>query len=149
LALKVAEPHHEQCPLSVPAIHPLSQGDVIQDNAVRGGKNCGRRTDVFFGLLPSVDTQAPSVTRLEFRKTGGWNRGAQIVARMLVKCQESIGYLGADPMPANVVGPDTAVSVTQKTGHWLQAASLQCFTVIRSLLSGFNSSRFSNRHDHR
>jgi hypothetical protein len=48
-----------------------------------GGKNCRRPTAVFFGRLPSV-------TRLEFGKTGRWNRAAQIVVPMLGKCQECI-----------------------------------------------------------
>jgi hypothetical protein len=107
----------------------LSQGDVIQDPAVRGGKDYWRRAAVFFGLLPSVDTQAPVVARLESGEPGRWLGRAQIVAPTSGEFQKVIGHLGADAMSPYVSGPDATVSVAHKTGQWMQAACLQRFIV--------------------
>jgi len=104
------------------------QLNTIQDRRMGGGKDHRRGKAIFLGFFPSVDAQAPAVSRLESGETGRWDRGAQIVAPTLGKCQEGIGYLGADAMPANVVGSDTAVTVTLKTSQRMQAAGFQRFT---------------------
>lgn len=106
----------------------LRQGDMIQDPAVGGGKDHRRGNVVFRSFFPSVDTQAPAVSRFKTREAGRWEWGAQVVAPGFGKFQENGGHLGTDTMPADVAGADAALTVAQKTGQWIEAACLKRFT---------------------
>ena len=80
------------------------------------GKDHRRGKTVFLGFRPSVDTQAPAVSRFESGESDRRVGGTQIVAPTFGEFQKGIGHLGADAMPADVVISDTAVTVAQKTG---------------------------------
>jgi hypothetical protein len=89
----------------------LHQVSAVQDRCVSSGEDHRRGNTAFLGFFPSVDTQAPPVSRFESRETGSREGGAQIVAPVFGKFQKGIGHLGTDTMPADVVGSYTAVTV--------------------------------------
>ena len=92
------------------------------------GKDHWRGKTVFLGFFPSVDTQAPAVSRFEPRETDRRAWGAQIVAPVFGEFQKGVGHLSTDTMPADVRGTDAAPTVALKTGQWIEAACVERLT---------------------
>jgi hypothetical protein len=90
--------------------------DVINCAFVARLQNQGRRKPGFPRLLPTQDTQAPPVSRLEPGEFILRTRGRQIIASRLAESQEGLGDLGADEVASGVVRSGATVAVAKESG---------------------------------
>ncbi len=92
---------------------------------VRGRQNHLGGSPGFEGFLPSWRAEAPSVARLQARKSPFEFGRGEIVAHRLGECQEFGRQQHTDGMRPRVFGARVAATIAKKAGHGRFGANFQ------------------------
>lgn len=93
-----------------------------------GFEDYGRRASRLERMLPTLDTNAPTIARLEPRKVILRLWSNQIVARGDAESEEILRHDGAHGVETEVSRARTTIAVAIKAGHRIGAAALKITT---------------------
>jgi len=100
----------------------IGERAVAESGLVSGPQDHPGRLARLHCFLPTRRTQAPTVARLQTRKSEFGHRGRQVIAAGFGKLEERFGHDGADGMTAEILSARVAAAVPVEPRHWIYRA---------------------------